>query len=183
MLASQQSIPTEIALLILVLGVVIFIWDLLERRRETLQKGGGLDQSAELISLRGSNDLPPKEYYSKSLALSSRPDALLKEGGAIIPVDHKPLSNKVRDRHVIAMLLHMKLIEEIEGIRPPYGILLMGNKRRSTRIKNTEEKMRWLDAVIDEMRSIEDGVPAAPSPSVTKCRNCDVRKECEHSKA
>ncbi len=181
MVDSQQSVPTEIALLILVLGVIIFIWDLLERRRESLQKGGGLDKSSELISLRGSDNLPPKEYFSKSLGLSSRPDALLKEDGAIIPVDHKPLSNKVRDRHVIAMLLHMKLIEEIEGIRPPYGILLMGKKRRSTRIKNTEEKMRWLDAVIDEMRSIADGIPAIPSPSAAKCRNCDVRKECDHS--
>jgi CRISPR/Cas system-associated exonuclease Cas4 (RecB family) len=179
--SSAVSVPTEIVLLLLVLGLIIFMWDLFERRSKSMQKKTGLDESTEVIFLRGGATLPSKQYYSERLALVSQPDALIKEEGFIIPVDVKPMTNKVRDRHVVAMLLHMKLIEDIEGTRPPYGILLMGPDRRQVKIKNLEDKQRWLDALIDEMRSICDGVPAVPAPSPYKCRNCDVRGICAHS--
>ncbi|HQH26507.1 MAG TPA: Dna2/Cas4 domain-containing protein [Oligoflexia bacterium] len=177
---SAVTVPTEIVLLLLVLGLIIVMWDLFDRRSKSARKETGLDEKTEVLSVRGGSTLPGKEYYSEELALVSKPDALIKEEGMVIPVDVKPMTDKVRDRHVVAMLLHLKLMEEITGERPPYGILLMGQKRRQVKIKNTEEKQRWLDSLIDEMRSICDGVPAVPAPSVYKCKHCDVRAICTH---
>jgi CRISPR/Cas system-associated exonuclease Cas4 (RecB family) len=180
---APKSVPTEIVLLLLILGLIIFMWDLFERRSSSIRKEAGLEEKTELISLRGGTCLPSKECFSPSLGLTSKPDALIKEEGYVIPVDVKPMTNKVRDRHVIALFAHMRLIEETEGKRPPYGILLMGEKRRRVKIKNSEEKQRWLDALLEEMRSICDGVPAVPAPSTYKCRSCDVHGICKYSMA
>jgi CRISPR/Cas system-associated exonuclease Cas4 (RecB family) len=57
----------------------------------------------------------------------------------------------------------------------------MGPEQRSIRIKNTDEKQRWLDSLLDEMRSILDGVPAVPTPAFYKCKRCDVRDICAFS--
>jgi CRISPR/Cas system-associated exonuclease Cas4 (RecB family) len=179
--ASQKSIPSEIAYLLLIIGLLIFVWDIFERRSSNIRKKSGLTATSEIISAKGSAHSPSKDYFSKHLGLSSRPDALIREDGFIIPVDIKPMTKKVRDRHVVAMLMHMKLIEEIEGSRPPYGVLLMGTRKRQVRIKNTEEKLRWLDSLIAEMRSIHEGIPAVPAPARYKCKHCDVRGICEYS--
>ena len=178
---SHKAVPTEILLLLLVLGVLIFLWDLFERRSSTIQKESGLSKKTEVISAKGSSELPAKKFQSSSLGLSSKPDALLKSGRDIIPVDIQPLTNKVRDRHVIPVFVHLRLIEEEERIRPPHGVLIMGKKKRRVEIKNSPEKQRWLDSILDEMRSIIDGVPAVPAPAKLKCKNCDVREICEHS--
>lgn len=175
-----QSVPTEIALLLLVLGLLIFMWDLFDRRGKKLSGQSGLAHTVPLISLKGSSHLPAREFYSESLGLVSEPDALIKEKGFIIPVDVKPLSTKVRDRHIIKMTLHLKLIEEILGKKPPYGIILLGKDQETVKIENSADNHLWLDAVIAEMRSILDGIPAAPAPGKAKCAHCDVAEQCEH---
>jgi CRISPR/Cas system-associated exonuclease Cas4 (RecB family) len=179
--AARSNVPTEILSLILVLGLIIFMWDFFERRSRTLRKSSGLGEKAEAIAVKGSSDLPPKQYFSKTLGLKSKPDALAKEGNTIIPIDIHPLTNKIRDRHVVQLLVHLRLIEEIEGVRPEYGVLLMGKAQRQVHVKNSPEKQRWLETLIDEMRSIMDGVPAVPSPAPFKCKTCDVRSVCVHS--
>ncbi|MCB0323713.1 MAG: Dna2/Cas4 domain-containing protein [Bdellovibrionales bacterium] len=182
--ASEKSVPLEITLLLLTIGLLILIWDIFERRSRRLQHGSGLSSEAELLSAKGSSRATTHELYAPELGLRSRPDALIREGEHIIPVDIKPMSSKIRDRHVVGLLMHMRLIEALEGVRPPYGILLMGSSKRQVRIKNTPEKQRWLDSLLDEMRSIRDqGIPAVPSPAPFKCRNCDVREVCAHSLA
>ncbi len=178
LLGEARDVPLEILLLLLLLGLIIFMWDFFERRSRSLKKGSGIAEKTVVVSVRGSTDLPQREFYSATLGLSSKPDAIIKEEGFIIPVDIKPMAKKVRDRHVVAMLVHLKLIEEIEGIRPPYGVIIMGKEKRSVRIKNTEDKQRWVDSLLDEMRSIMDGVPAVPAPAPFKCKNCDVREIC-----
>jgi CRISPR/Cas system-associated exonuclease Cas4 (RecB family) len=177
---TPQSVPTEIALLLLVLGLLIFMWDLFDRRGKKLSGQSGLAHTVPLISIKGSSRLPEREFYSKKHALISEPDALIKEKGYIIPVDVKPLSKKVRDRHVIKMTLHMKLIEELEGKKPPYGIILLGKDQERVEIENSAEKHLWLDSLIGEMRSILDGIPAAPAPGRAKCAHCDVAEHCNH---
>lgn len=175
----DPGIPTELLALMLLLGVIVMFWDILDRRSKQIRKTSGLGEKSEILALQGSASLPSKEYSSETL--SSRPHGLLREDRAIIPVDVYPMSKKVRDRHVAQMLVHLRLIEEIEKVHPPYGVLVMGKEARSVRIKNTPEKQRWLDTILDEMRSIASGVPAIPSPTFYKCRSCDVREICAHS--
>ena len=177
-ITSIQGIPLEILLILLVLGLIIFIWDMLERHRKSVMRTAGLREGTVPIAVRGSSSLPSKQYYSPKLGLSSRPDALVVEDGFVIPVDRKPMGKKVRDRHIAQLLVHMRLVEESEGKSPPYGMLLLGTGPRTIRIKNSAERQRWLDTIIDEMHAIEGGIPAVPAPKYHKCRSCDVRSSC-----
>ncbi len=174
----DRVIPIEILFILLILGVIIFIWDMLMRQSTQLKTAGGLGEKSELIAVVGSTRIPGRSYSSSKLGLSSQPHSLVKEEGFLIPVDVIPSSKKVKDRHVVQMLVHMRLVEAIEGKRPPYGILILGKEQRSVRIKNTEEKQSWLDDILAEMRSILEGVPAIAKPTYYKCKGCDVRAFC-----
>lgn len=178
---SRHSVPPQLLYLLLVLGILIFLWDLFDRRSKTIHRNSGLDEKAQMIALKGSSQLPSREYVSSFHGLSSKPDALLKIDGYIIPVDRKPMGKKVRDRHIVQLLVHMRLIEEIEGVRPPYGILLLGPEVKTVRVQNTEQRQHWLDTLLQEMESIIDGVPARPAPAPMKCKSCDVRSVCQYS--
>lgn len=178
---SGVEVPTEILSLLLTLGLVIFMWDLFERRSRSLQTASGLVRKAVTVAVKGSSELPAKQFSSNELRLRSKPDALIRENQQLIPIDVHPLTNKIRDRHVVQLLVHLRLIEATEGYRPEHGILLMGKAQRKVLIKNTPEKQRWLETLVDEMRSIMDGVPAVASPAPFKCRTCDVRTICRFS--
>ena len=175
------EIPSEILYLLLVLGLIIFMWDLFDRRSKSIQKDSGLGEKAEAISVRGSSQLPAKEYHSQALGLVSKPQAVVRDEGNVVPVDFYPLAKKVHDRHVVPLFIHMRLMEEIDGVRPPYGLLLMGAEQRRVKILNSDDKQRWVETLVDEMHSILEGVPAVPSPSKYKCMRCDVRGICKFS--
>ncbi len=138
----------------------------------------GLDPRARGISVDGSSALPGKSYLSERQALAGRPDAVIYEGGFIIPVERKPLARKVRDRYVAQLLIYMRLIEEFEGKKPPYGYLILGQNCRKVRIENTPERQAWVDSMLNEMRAILGGMPAKATPHESKCRKCDVRAHC-----
>jgi CRISPR/Cas system-associated exonuclease Cas4 (RecB family) len=177
----DRTLSVEIVVLLLLLGVLVFTWEHLERRYKALRKKGGLTEKSEVLSVRGSNTLPGTELCSNTLGITGKPHALVREGDAVIPVDLHPFGKKVKDRHIGQLLVHLKIIHEREGIRPPHGLLLLGE--RSIKIKYTEEKERWLDTLIEEMRSIREGVPAVATPTIYKCRGCDVRELCQFSAA
>lgn len=180
---SSFTVPGEILLLLLLLGLIIFLWDFFERKNKQLRETSGMNEKAEALAVKGSSQTPGSILNSTRLGLKSKPDAVLREKGQIVPVDIHPLANKIRDRHVVQMLVHLRLLEESEGKRPEHGVLLMGKTQRRVLLRNTPEKQRWLETLIDEMRSIMEGVPAMPSPSPPKCRACDVRESCRFSQA
>jgi len=164
----------------MVLGLLIFLWDFFDRKYSKLVEESDSDLSLDILALKGNEKFPTRHFESKELGLRGTPDALVKEGKFTIPVDLVPLSSKVQDRHVIKILTYLRLLEEETGTKSPHGILLMGKKRRVVKVKNTPEKQRWLETLVEEMHSILDGVPSVPRPTEKKCRNCDVKKVCEH---
>ena len=178
---SPVHVPAELLVLLLLVYLIIILWDFFDKKHARIQTDTGLSSKATLVALQGSNILPNRTFISNELGLSSTPDALLEENGFLIPIDIKPLSKKIQDRHVTEMMVHLRLIEENTGKTPPYGILLMGPEKRRVEIKNLPEKQRHLETIIDEMHSILAGVPAIPKPSYYKCKNCDVNKVCKHS--
>jgi CRISPR-associated protein Cas4 len=142
-------------------------------KRET-----GLEPKSVSVSIDGSKNVPVRRYLSEKQALAGRPDALISEDGFIIPVERKPLARKVRDRYVAQLLVYMRLVEEFEGKRPPYGYLILGQSCRKIRIENTPERQAWLQKMLDEMQEILNGGPATATPQEKKCQKCDVRAHC-----
>ena len=116
------------------------------------------------------------------MGLAGRPDALISEEGYIIPIERKPLARKIRDRYVAQLLVYMRLVEEFEGRKPPYGYLILGPSARRFRIENSPERQAWLQKILDEMNAIMKGAAAKAEPHPKKCGKCDVKEVCAFRK-
>lgn len=130
------------------------------------------------VAMEGSAMVPAREYISLRQGLAGKPDALVKEGDEIVPVERKPLAKKLRDRYVAQLLVYMRLIEEFEGRRPSRGYLILGPECKRVTVENSDAKQKWLDSLIAEMRGVLDGREARATPHGAKCSKCGVRERC-----
>ena len=171
--------PIVVGFAIVVVSTIIVI-DRFYRVARVQKKEAGLANEAAAVSIDGSKSLPVRDYVSTIQRLAGRPDALISEGGYIIPVERKPLARKIRDRHVAQLLVYMRLVEEFEGVKPPYGYVILGSNCRRIRIENSPQRQAWLQKYIDEMREVIATGKATPTPVLKKCRKCDVRDSCAY---
>ena len=172
------SVDSDIILLLVLLVMSAIVIDAVSAHARREQRAAGLDSSSTTVSIDGSKTLPLKNYVSHMQGLAGRPDAIVIENGCMIPVERKPLARKIHDRYVAQLLVYMRLVEEFEGKRPPYGYLILGPSARRFKIENSPERQAWLQKMIDEMREVLDGAPAKPAPHEKKCRKCDVKEHC-----
>ena len=173
MLDSQTIL---LIVLVVVLVIVFDNFDLLARKKK---KESGLSPQSTTVSIDGSKTIPVKEYISEKQRISGRPDALIVEDGFIIPVERKPLARKLHDRYIAQLLVYMRLVEEFEGKKPPYGYLILGPSCRRFKIDNSSARQAWLQGMLDEMQAVLSGLPAKPTPHPKKCSRCTVRSHCE----
>lgn len=174
-------LDSEIILLTFLLVIAAIVVDSLSAFAKQKKLESGAPRVTGSISIEGSKELPGKQYISDIQGLAGRPDAVIKENGYYIPIERKPLAKKLHDRYVAQLLVYMRLIEEFEGKKPPYGYLLLGPKCRRIKIENSDARQQWLQTHIDQMREILAGSPAKPAPHPRKCQRCEVRKACTHA--
>lgn len=175
-LSGLDSSIVLLAMLIIVAVVVLDAVGLSIRKRH---QDAGLNPRTVTKSIDGSKTLPLRDYVSEMQGLAGKPDALIKENGYIIPIERKPLARKIRDRYVAQLLVYMRLVEEFEGKKPPYGYLILGANCRKIRIDNTPARQEWLQKILNEMRGVlENRVEPLATPQRTKCVKCDVRHAC-----
>lgn len=163
----------------LVVCAIIVLDDVLRVLKKNEAESGLSASKALHLRVDGSKRHASKTYISEVQGLSGRPDAVLLENGYFIPVERKTGGNKVRDRHIAQLLVYMRLVEEFEGKRPPYGYLILGRNARKVKIFNTEERQKWLTDILDQMRSVMAGKsPPTPKPHPQKCSRCKVAEYC-----
>lgn len=176
-----------VALCILVVLAFVILDAALLSARKTKQSIG-LSEEKEAVSIDGVKTLPIKNYVSLMQGLAGKPDAVISENGFIIPVERKPLAKKIRDRYIAQLLVYMRLVEEFEGKRPPYGYLILGPKCKTFKIDNTEGRQKWLDGMLVEMKAhlgtgtgsdMGNGTPVTATPDKRKCDKCFVRVDCQ----
>lgn len=167
-----------VVLVVLIVLATIIIDGALSVSKKKKQKVG-LGNEKEAVSIDGSKTLPIKNYVSDMQGLAGKPDAVISENGFLIPVERKPLAKKMRDRYVAQLLVYMRLVEEFEGKKPPYGYLILGPQCRTFKIPNSSERQAWLQKMLDSMRGILDGMPAKPLPDKRKCDKCFIREYCD----
>ena len=177
-IALGSDIDVEVILLCLVVLNGLIIVRAIHHRAEEKRRRAGIGKSAIAVSVEGSTSLPGREYVSELQGLAGRPDAVISEEGFFIPVECKPLARKIRDRYVAQLLVYMRLVEEFEGRKPPYGYLILGPSCRRFKIENSPERQEWLQRMLDEMKEIAAGKPAQPAPHPRKCSRCDVKDSC-----
>ena len=165
---------------ILVVSIVIVL-DSITLFAAKKQKKTGIETPSPSVSIDGSDTLPVRNYVSQIQGLAGRPDAVILEQGYFIPVERKPLARKIRDRYVAQVLVYMRLIEEFEGKKPPHGYLILGPNCRKFKIENSEDRQRWLQTRLDQMRAyLEEGEQVTADPHPRKCRKCTVKNVCEY---
>jgi len=177
-LYGAAALDGRVVFLIVLIVISVIVLDGVFRSAEKSAEETGLAKDAVTVSIDGSKTVPVREYVSHRQGLAGRPDALILENGFIIPVERKPLAKKIRDRYVAQVLVYMRLVEEFEGKKPPYGYLILGPNCRRFKIENTPERQAWLQRMIDEMREVLEGGAAKPTPHPKKCRKCYMKDSC-----
>ncbi len=160
----MMSDPTSILILAAVLLALIVVYRLI--RAWQLREIEVLSRDQKLLS-------------STSLGLSGRPDRLIRlRNGAIVPKEKKS-SKRLYDSHRIQVGAYLLLVEETYGVRPPYGVVVLGDDREA-KIKNTARLRRWTLNMADGIRAqrLDASRPTRVSPTPGQCRSCAVRDHC-----
>jgi CRISPR-associated exonuclease Cas4 len=122
-----------------------------------------------------------KPLFSRRHQLAGKPDYLVREGRAIIPVEVKssraPTSGP-REGHILQLAAYCLLVEETDGVRPAYGLVQYADQ--TFRVDNTPELAHALRATLVAMRrDIARGKSHRSHNDPARCRRCGVRAACE----
>ena len=116
--------------------------------------------------------------FSERLKLTGRPDRIVRQGKALIPEEWKS-SKRVSEGHRLQLGTYFLLIEEEYGVRPPFGVVVLGDGSR-VKVKNTERlrsKVLGIAERIREHRATIREEIAVRQPAA-KCRACGQRAKC-----
>ena len=166
--------PLLIAVLVLLVIGSLLLW--LGMRR---QKSMGLPAGTVLYSDPVILGSPEKPFYDPEWKLAGKPDYLVKENGAIIPVEVKSgaAPESPREGHVYQLLAYCRLAEVHYGRRPPYGIVRYAN--RSFRVDYTAAAEQELKELLEEITMCQGKESVARSHrDPARCRACGYRSIC-----
>lgn len=173
------ALDTTYILLAVLIVMVVIVLDSLGMHSKKIREATGIAANTAALSVDGAKSIKVRSYVSDIQGLAGRPDALIVEHGFVIPIERKPTANKIRDRYIAQLLVYMRLVEEFEGKKPPYGYLILGSACRRIKVMNSPEKQAWLQHMIDEMQSVLAGAKASATPHPKKCQKCEVRESCD----
>jgi CRISPR-associated exonuclease Cas4 len=164
------SVELLLGLLVLAVALYLVLGRVQHAGRRTLGVGRG-----ELAYADDSIVRRPT-LRSERLLLAARPDLLEKFDGAYVPVEHKPSSRQLQQSHILQVAAQCLLVEELYGVRPPYGVVVLAGGVRE-RVTFSPELERGVRRVMDEMRRIlASGEPPGPLWAPAKCRSCGFRR-------
>ena len=164
---------------VILLTISVIVVDGVLLTIEKLRKSSGFEKDLHAIGVDRGKVLPQKRYISNAQQLAGSPDGVIIEDGFYIPVERKPFAKKVHERYIAQLLVYMRLIEEAEGKRPPYGYLIIGKNCKRVRIDNTESRQAWLSDILSEMHKALETGKAVATPHPKKCENCPVAHSCD----
>lgn len=122
-----------------------------------------------------------KPLFSAAYRLAGKPDYLVKDRRAIVPVEVKSSrapADGPRAGHVMQLAAYCLLVEETQGRRPTYGIIKYADKMFS--VDNTDQLRSALLDVLDEMRdALTAGAAARSHEDAGRCAGCGYRHACD----
>jgi len=150
----------------------------LSARRQRAQTG--LPYGARIVYAdTGAWKKVERPLFSRRYGLSGKPDYIVAERGATIPVEVKP--NRVvpapREADTLQLAAYALLIEENFGAAPAYGLL----KYRDAvfQVELTDElRARLLDTLAAMRRDLTARPVARSHAEPRRCRACGYREEC-----
>lgn len=116
--------------------------------------------------------------YSERHRLVGRPDRIVKRGNAYIPEEWKS-SKRISLGHRLQLGAYFILIEEHYGVRPPFGVVVLGDGSR-VEVPNTDALRGEVLAVAEQIRAhharLTESIPVRQPAN--KCRRCGQRANC-----
>lgn len=159
-------------LLILALG----LWLLAGRVRRST----GLPTGQVVYSDTGAWGRVERPLFSHSLQLTGKPDYLVREGGALVPVEVKtgraPATGAYA-AHIYQLAAYCALVEETYGQRPRYGLIKYADKL--LRVDYTRELEDELLELVEAMREDSAATDVSRShDSAARCAACGFHTVC-----
>ena len=126
------------------------------------------------------------------LGLSGRPDFIVQRaGGAVVPIEYKAthlfhgwramhLENHGRTFDLIQAIAECRLVQAVTGQRPPYGIVLYGDRGEEgehegwVEIPYGESEEHWLRAAVTQIRTDRE---RSPVPGDRTCPSCEPNRD------
>lgn len=144
-----------------------------------LQRAAGLPAGRLVAIDPGRLEGAPPLLTDPGLGLSGRPDYLLRQRGAVIPVEAKHTFAPAGGHpgHVLQLAAYCRLIHATSGRRPPYGVLRYLD--RSLAVRYTRALERELLRTLREMAACGGALPDRSHDSPARCRGCGYRSTCD----
>ncbi len=166
--------PLSWFVILLVLGL-LFLW--LAQRSKTRS---GLPPGRVIYTDTGGWNRLERPLFSRHLALTGKPDYLVADGDAVIPVEVKSSRAPFQpyDSHILQLAVYCLLVEECYGRRPSYGIIKYADQ--AFEIEYTPELEEELLATLDDMRAdLEERDAPRDHDDPGRCQACGYRQHCD----
>jgi len=145
-----------------------------------LRNKAGLPDGQVVYSDTGAWGRVERPLFSQNLQLTGKPDYLVREGGAVIPVEVKSgraPAYGVYTAHVYQLAAYCALVEETYGHRPRYGLIKYADKL--LRVDYTPELENELFELLAAMRADAEAVDVHRSHTLAaRCGACGFRAAC-----
>ena len=164
-----------IAIGCLVIAATLFI---LSRR---IQWSTGLPEGRVTYADTGAWRRNEKALFSASHRITGKPDYLVKDGDAIVPVEVKSGAAPAtpRDGHILQLAAYCLLVEENLGRRPAMGIIQYADRQFA--VDYTVALEQRLLEVVAEMRAAAREIegPHRSHSEERRCMRCGVCENCD----
>jgi CRISPR-associated exonuclease Cas4 len=169
-----------LALFLLLVGIVAIVGS---RRAKS---ASGLPAGRVIYADTSRWQRAERPLFSREHRLTGRPDYVVRENRArenraIVPVEVKSSrapAQGPREGHILQLAAYCLLVEEIERVRPAYGIIKYADE--AFRVDNTRELSRTLLVTLDAMRrDLAGGQAHRSHADPARCRRCGVRAACD----
>jgi len=166
-------------LAIILLALAILVW-LLAR---LVRRGTGLPPGVVVYSDTGGWSRLERPLFSASLQLTGKPDYLVRQRDAVIPVEIKTGQappGGPHPGHMVQLAAYCALVAEAYGRRPAYGLIQYAD--RTLAVDYTRDLEAELLSLLDDMRADASAADVARShDSAARCRACGLRGVCDEA--
>jgi len=164
-----------LVLTLLLLLVALFLLSLARRGREV----SGLPPGRVVYVDSRDWEEVPAPLRAPRYRLVGRPDYLLRNGQAIIPVEVKPARRAVRpyEADLLQLAAYCLLVEEEYGISPPHGLLVYADRTFAVPFDGALRE-RLLESLAEMSAARPEEEVGRSHEQPARCAVCSMRRHC-----
>ena len=158
------------------LAVAIVAYVILRRSASQRRRSLGVE-NGKVIGADDSN-LGLVTLRSERHRLIGRPDQILRAGRFYIPVEQKPSARRLYSSHAMQVAAQCILVQEVYGVRPPYGVVVLSGGRPERVAFTPQLEERVFETMREMRRILTSGKNPGPRWVAAKCTPCGYHNLC-----